>query len=478
MSTKKSLEKIARVTILGVALATVGYGHFAQAADPILSSDGYTKGGAASNPFDQWGASWYECTRYAWGRAFEKTGKQVAFSVSEKRHGGKWYDIVVGLSKGSEPQPNSLVSWRGTDGVGHVAYVEEVNGDYVTISESNMKLDGRYNGTKTITKSAMKTRLANFAGYIYLGSVNIKDFWRKADPLYTGQKNGFDAQFKLVNSSGKTVNLESVYLALHDANNNFVKDMKGFSNVSIGSGQTWQTGIVYTDTPSSAGTYRVVAKIDENFNGKWDGRTIGEETFTLKAPPIGINPPKPIPSSLKVSCPSTVNENSNNAGICSSVAYYSNGTSKTVTPSWADNSNALSINSSGTISTTNVTTNTNVSVTGSYTENGKIVQGTSNIVIKDSPIPPALPKVTSVSPLTVTYGRSTTFTITGSNLPSTLAAWIDQCVGSTAPTLYTSGNSTTRTFTCTPSYSKGMKSGVVKDKAGGTTLHSFNVTVR
>ena len=316
---------------------------------------------------------------------------------------------------------------------------------------------------KTCTYSQIDQKTDDPSSVIVAESVSIKDFWRKADPLYAGEKNGFDAQFKLVNSSGKTVNLESVYLALHDANNNFIKDMKGFSNVSIGSGQTWQTGIVYTDTPLSAGTYRVVAKIDENFNGKWDGRTIGEETFTLKAP-------QPILSSLKTSCPSTVNENSNNVGVCSTVAYYSNGTSKAVTPSWADNSNALSVSTSGNIATTSVTANTNVIVTGTYKEGNVTKQATANILVKDIPT-----KVTSVSPLTVDYGQRTTFTVKGTGLTDNLAFWIDNCQ---SVALLSGGTSTSRSFTCTPSFNKyGVQKGVVSDKANGTVLYNMNVTV-
>jgi hypothetical protein len=137
----------------------------------------------------------------------------------------------------------------------------------------------------------------------YINSIQLKDFWRKADPIYSGVTNGFDAQFKLANSSGKAISLESVALSLHDANGSFIKDMKKFSNVSIANGQTWQTGLVVTNTvysngsPLPAGTYRVVAKIDERVNGIWDGRHLGEQTFTILAnssgkpnAPTGLTP--------------------------------------------------------------------------------------------------------------------------------------------------------------------------------------------
>jgi len=412
----------------------------------------------------------------------------------------------------------------------------------------------------------------------YLSSIQLKDFWSKAAPLYAGQKNGFDAQFKLVNSTGKTVSLEAAYLSLHDANGNFIKDMKVFPNISVYSGQTWQTGIVYTDTTYSngvalpVGTYRVIAKIDENFNGRWDGRNLGQVEFVLKASVT------PILSQLMVTCPSSVNENSSNAGVCTATAYYTNNSSKTVTPSWSDNSGALSVSSNGSISTSSVSSNTYVTITGSYSESGKTVQGGSTVIIKDVIVPPppvktltflkvscptsvnenlsnvgtcvaiagysdgssktvtptwwgnssalsinssgtlstanvssntyvtvtgsysesgktiqgsstvlvnniitySIPTVTSVSPQTVTLGTPTTFTVIGSGLTDSLASWIDQCVGKTAPTLYTDvgGSSTKRTFTCTPSFSPGTKRGVVKDKSGGTVLYDFTITVR
>jgi len=183
--------------------------------------------------------------------------------------------------------------------------------------------------------------------------------------------------------------------------------------------------------------------------------------------------PKPTLSNLVLSCPSSIDEGK--TGICSATAYYSNGKGKQVALSWSDNSSALAVSSNGTVSTTNVSSNTNVSVTGSYSENGKMVQGTANILVKDIIIPPVLPKVTSVSPLTVNYGQKTTFTVTGSNLPSTLAFWIDNCQG---VTLLSGGTSASRSFTCTPSFDKyGVQKGGVKDKAGGTVLYSINVTV-
>ncbi len=113
--------------------------------------------------------------------------------------------------------------------------------------------------------------------------------------------------------------------------------------------------------------------------------------------------------------------------------------------------------------------------------------GSKNGVVKDKPNGTALksftlnvtqkatnPTVTSVSPSSAKLNEQTTFTVQGSKLPNTLALWIDACANMTK----LSGNSNTRVqFRCTPSYSTGSKSGVVKDRPSGTALRSFTLNV-
>lgn len=138
-----------------------------EAAAPDFSKSAYH---SPTNIFDQFGSNWYECTRYAYGRGLERTGKAPTFSISSERHGGKWFDIINNLSKGQEPRANAFVSWKyGTQG--HVAYVEKVEGDLVTFSEANWAspTDGKYKGFKTLTKEQMKQRGSyTLAGYVYL----------------------------------------------------------------------------------------------------------------------------------------------------------------------------------------------------------------------------------------------------------------------------------------------------------------------
>jgi hypothetical protein len=239
--------------------------------------------------------------------------------------------------------------------------------------------------------------------------------------------------------------------------------------------------------------YNVVA---QDYQGRriesgWSGEGLGgctynvsnERVFTLPMLPLPTEPvfitlPRQ-PKSLTLSCPSSVNENSSSGGVCTATVYYTDNSSRAVTPSsWSSTSTTLSVRTNGALSTANVNADTRVTVTGTYSENnGRMVQGTAMVTVRDIPSTPTI-RVTSVSPSTVTLNRSTTFTIRGSGLPSQLAVWIGECVGNTSPTLYSSGSSTTHTFTCTPRYSKGTKDGVVKDRANGITLLNFRVNVR
>ncbi len=61
----------------------------------------------------------------------------------------------------------------------------------------------------------------------------------------------------------------------------------------------------------------------------------------------------------------------------------------------------------------------------------------------------------------------------GSCLPTTTTAWVGDCANLTV----TSAGSSQVKFTCTPSYSKGTKSGLVKQGSDGTTLKSFSVSI-
>jgi len=157
---------------------------------PNFDNGGYD---APLNPFDQWEGDWYECTRYAFGRTYEETGILLEFSQNYDRHGGRWYDLVTDLPRGSEPLPNSLAVWDYGE-YGHVAFVEEVNGDNITISEANWANppNGLFNEFTTLASSQMANRGSyTLVGYIYLPfnkSLITADestiYWLQNDNIY------------------------------------------------------------------------------------------------------------------------------------------------------------------------------------------------------------------------------------------------------------------------------------------------------
>ncbi len=140
---------------------------------PNLYSNSYNK---TVNPFAQ--SNLYgQCTWYSWGRANEVKGTKLPCRGDAK----SWYSVAAnnGYSVGSTPRKNSIAVWsNGT--YGHVAYVEKVSGNNVTITESNwdrVTYDYQYSiekgiyyysGYKTLTVSQMNSRCGTLLGYIYL----------------------------------------------------------------------------------------------------------------------------------------------------------------------------------------------------------------------------------------------------------------------------------------------------------------------
>ena len=124
------------------------------------------------------------CVAWAKDRAKEKLGIDLP-STGNKPSGvygaSNWWDVLpnYGYKTGSEPASNSLAIWRYTVGAysnyGHVAYVENVSGDSITVSEGGCK-GYSYNGhtgviCRTVSKSEMSSLggCSGFLGYVYLG---------------------------------------------------------------------------------------------------------------------------------------------------------------------------------------------------------------------------------------------------------------------------------------------------------------------
>lgn len=129
-----------------------------------------------------------QCTSFCWGRAKEKK-----LNIDKLRRGNAqdWLTKAkyLGFRTGSEAQTNSIAVWKiiyGNSVSGHVAFVEEVIGDMVSINEANYdpfiktNWGSGYNGnkgiagTKEFSKDEMASRqfyekgISELLGYIYL----------------------------------------------------------------------------------------------------------------------------------------------------------------------------------------------------------------------------------------------------------------------------------------------------------------------
>ncbi len=79
------------------------------------------------------------CTWYAWGRAWELTGKKLPSGFNGNAY--TWWNGSVGkFSRGSTPKVGAIAVWKsampGSGGCGHVAVVEKIENGKVYISES------------------------------------------------------------------------------------------------------------------------------------------------------------------------------------------------------------------------------------------------------------------------------------------------------------------------------------------------------
>ncbi|WP_050738831.1 GBS Bsp-like repeat-containing protein [Acetobacterium bakii] len=119
------------------------------------------------NIFYQSGYGMPNCTAYAWGRAYEILGSKP--SLSNGNANQFWdYNLSRNIySYGSTPKLGAIVCWDGSS-CGHVAVVEAISGNTVTISESAWSGALFYTTTYTIG-SEDEISVGGFQGYIYIG---------------------------------------------------------------------------------------------------------------------------------------------------------------------------------------------------------------------------------------------------------------------------------------------------------------------
>lgn len=124
----------------------------------------------ADNPFYQAGFGMPNCTAYAYGRAWEILGNQPNLS---RGNAGQWwnYNRNGGFYEyGSTPKLGAVACWDKYDSnQGHVAVVEAIDGNQVTISESHWQ---GVNFDTRVCNDDMSNYLPSmrFLGYIYIGN--------------------------------------------------------------------------------------------------------------------------------------------------------------------------------------------------------------------------------------------------------------------------------------------------------------------
>lgn len=142
---------------------------------PNLRHDGYSK---STNPLTKINLGG-QCTAFAWGRAFERTGKSLPAGDAYT-----WYGATPTTDKGTIPMEDSVAVWgySKTYPQGHVAYVEKITGNNILINEGNYfssygsrypitSWGGGYDGKPySMTRDSIGSHLSPSAlsGYIYL----------------------------------------------------------------------------------------------------------------------------------------------------------------------------------------------------------------------------------------------------------------------------------------------------------------------
>jgi surface antigen len=191
------------------------------------------------------------CTAYAWGRAYELLG-----SVPTLSHGNanQWWDYNLDngiYAYGSTPKLGAIACWGGSE-CGHVAVVEAISGDQVTISESSWSGRLFENDTYTIG-SENRTSVGGFQGYIYLGEFSSDT----TPPSLTNLqiKNIDDQGFTVTcNVSDEESGLDRVMFPTWTNNNG--QDDISWQQGTI-DGNTASCRILYCDHNNERGTYTV-----------------------------------------------------------------------------------------------------------------------------------------------------------------------------------------------------------------------------
>ena len=121
----------------------------------------------ADNPYSQGGYGLPNCTAYAFGRAYEILGTTPNLAMGNANSWWAYNQSTGYYPSGSTPKLGAVICWGGSSD-GHVAIVEAINGNTVTLSESTYS--GVYFQNYSYTIGAEDaTSVGGFQGYIYIG---------------------------------------------------------------------------------------------------------------------------------------------------------------------------------------------------------------------------------------------------------------------------------------------------------------------
>ena len=110
------------------------------------------------------------CVGYAYGRFMEEAGRTSC--ALSRANAENWYGYTAdGYKRGSKPKLGAVLCWRrgqannGSDGAGHVAIVEKIEGNKITVSQSAYGGTRWFLSTYTIDKYDHNGLI--FQGFIY-----------------------------------------------------------------------------------------------------------------------------------------------------------------------------------------------------------------------------------------------------------------------------------------------------------------------
>lgn len=146
----------------------------------------------AKNIFYQSGYGMPNCTAYAWGRAYEILGTKPNLSNGNANQFWGYNLSRNSYAYGTTPQLGAIVCWNGSE-CGHVAVVEAISGNKVTISESAWS--GAFFRTYSYTiGSENSTSVGGFQGYIYVNGTSSENVDITAPTISNPQITDVDDQ--------------------------------------------------------------------------------------------------------------------------------------------------------------------------------------------------------------------------------------------------------------------------------------------